>query len=55
MGIGVSGGIIAAQDGYPLMVGGDINAYNYIKPILDTLANPNGGHKYFGIGGRVTM
>ena len=51
LGIGVSGGIIAARNGYPLMVGGSRAAYEYIKPILDSLATPNGGHEYFGIGG----
>ena len=51
LGIGVSGGIIAAEEGYPLMVGGDKSAYDFIKPILDSLAKPNGGHEYFGTGG----
>lgn len=51
LGIGVSGGIIAATKGYPMMVGGDKGAYDFIKPILDSLAKPNGGHKYFGVGG----
>lgn len=51
LGIGVSGGIIAAKEGYPMMAGGDKNAYDYIKPILDSLAKPNGGHDYFGEGG----
>ena len=51
LGIGVSGGIIAAKEGYPLMVGGDKSAYEFIKPILDSLSKPNGGHEYFGIGG----
>ena len=51
LGIGVSGGIIAARDGYPLMAGGDKGAYDHIKPILDSLAKPSGGHKYFGEGG----
>lgn len=50
-GIGVSGGIIAAREGYPLMVGGDKNAYPQIKPILDSLSAPYGGHEYFGEGG----
>ena len=48
LGIGVSGGVIAARDGYPLMVGGDRSAYDHIKPILDTLSKPAGGHEYFG-------
>ena len=51
LGIGVSGGIIAAQNGYPMMVGGDKSAYKLIKPILDSLSKPNGGHDYFGEGG----
>lgn len=51
LGIGVSGGIIAAVEGYPLMVGGTLSAYEYIRPILDSLAKPGGGHEYFGEGG----
>lgn len=51
LGIGVSGGIIAFKNGYPLMAGGDKRAYEFIKPILDSLARPNGGHEYFGEGG----
>ena len=44
LGIGVSGGIIAVRDGYPLMAGGDKSAYEHLKPILDSLAKPKGGH-----------
>ncbi|HEX8966156.1 MAG TPA: decarboxylating 6-phosphogluconate dehydrogenase [Patescibacteria group bacterium] len=51
LGIGVSGGIIAVKEGYPLMVGGDKSAYETITPILNDLAIPHGGHEYFGIGG----
>jgi 6-phosphogluconate dehydrogenase len=51
LGIGVSGGIVAAKNGYPLMVGGSKKAYQKIKQILDSLAKPNGGHAYFGEGG----
>lgn len=51
LGIGVSGGVVAAETGYPLMVGGDKSAYEEIKPILDTLAKPQGGYDYFGEGG----
>ncbi len=51
LGIGVSGGIIAEKQGYPLMAGGDQRAYAHIRPILDSLARPAGGHAYFGIGG----
>ncbi len=51
LGIGVSGGIIAETEGYPIMVGGDRSAYDEIVPLLDTLATPHGGHTYFGTGG----
>src|SRR3989344_2739079 len=51
LGIGVSGGVIAAKEGYPLMAGGDKSAYEHIIPILNSLAKPNGGHEYFGTGG----
>jgi 6-phosphogluconate dehydrogenase len=51
LGVGVSGGIIAGEQGYPLMVGGDKSAYDYIVPILDSLAKSKGGHEYFGEGG----
>jgi 6-phosphogluconate dehydrogenase len=51
LGIGVSGGIVARAAGYPMMVGGDKSAYEEIKPVLDSLAKPAGGHEYFGEGG----
>lgn len=51
LGIGVSGGLFAAENGYPLMVGGDKDAYEFIKPILESLSQPNGGYEYFGVGG----
>lgn len=51
LGIGVSGGIIAPVNGFPLMVGGSKTGYKKITPILDTLSKPHGGHVYFGKGG----
>lgn len=51
LGIGVSGGIIAAQEGYPMMAGGNKSAFDYVRPILDSLAKPGGGYEYFGEGG----
>lgn len=51
LGIGISGGVIAIRDGYPMMVGGHESAYACVKPILDSLAQPGGGHDYFGTGG----
>lgn len=51
LGIGVSGGLISLKEGYPLMVGGSQTAYEFITPLLDSLAKPNGDHQYFGEGG----
>lgn len=51
LGIGVSGGIISAVKGFPMMAGGDKSAYEHIKPFLDSIAKPYGGHQYFGEGG----
>jgi 6-phosphogluconate dehydrogenase len=51
LGIGVSGGIYGLKNGYPMMVGGNESAYQYVKPILDSLSKPNGVHTYFGPGG----
>lgn len=51
LGIGVSGGIVAEKEGYPMMVGGEKSAYETIIPLLDSLAKPHGGHEYFGTGG----
>ncbi len=51
LGIGVSGGIGTSKNGYPLMVGGSKKAYEFIAPILNSLAKPNGGYQYFGEGG----
>ncbi len=51
LGIGISGGIVAAKTGYPIMAGGDKSAYEKITPILNSLAKPDGGHQYFGEGG----
>lgn len=51
LGIGVSGGVHGFTNGYPMMIGGDQGGYDYIKPMLDTLAKPHGGHTFFGTGG----
>jgi len=51
LGIGVSGGVLAFDNGYPLMAGGTKSGYDHVLPILDSLAKPNGGHHYFGEGG----
>ena len=51
LGIGVSGGVKAAENGYPMMIGGDKSAFVEIKPLLETLSKPHGGYEYFGEGG----
>lgn len=51
LGIGVSGGVHAQENGCCLMVGGDKDGYEYIKPMLDSLIKPSGVHTYFGNGG----
>ena len=51
LGIGTSGGILAADNGYPFMVGGSFEGYKIITPILNSLSRPGGGHEYFGKGG----
>ena len=49
---GTSGGIWGLTEGYCLMVGGDINAYNRLKPVFETLApSPETGHGYVGPSG----
>ena len=38
MDVGTSGGIWGVSEGYSLMVGGDINVFRSVEPILKTLA-----------------
>ncbi len=49
--IGTSGGVWGLENGFSMMVGGDKAAYNTLTPVLDTLAQPNGGHQHFGPSG----
>ena len=49
--IGTSGGVWGITNGFSMMVGGDESAYQTVKPALDTLSQPNGGHRYFGASG----
>ena len=44
----VSGGIVAKDFGYPVMMGGDQSAYDDLKPALDALCLPSGAHGLFG-------
>ena len=48
--IGVSGGIWGLRVGYCMMVGGPADAVEMVKPLLDTLAPPN-GWAHFGRSG----
>jgi len=48
--VGVSGGIVAADTGYPMMIGGDPSTYAIVKPILDTFGI-QGGFDLVGPGG----
>lgn len=50
--VGTSGGIWGLTEGYCLMVGGDIDAYNRLKPVFQTLApSPETGYGYVGHSG----
>ncbi len=40
--VGVSGGIIAAKRGYPMMIGGSKDTYEYCKPIFDSFGIKEG-------------
>jgi len=51
LGVGVSGGVKAFENGYPMMIGGDQSAYEELKPLFETLMQPHGGYEYFGEGG----
>ena len=46
--IGTSGGVWGISNGFSMMVGGDEAAYQSLVPALDTLAQPRGGHAFFG-------
>jgi len=49
--IGTSGGVWGITNGFSMMVGGERAAYEALVPALDTLAQPNGGHDFFGASG----
>lgn len=51
LGVGIAGGVHALENGCCLMVGGDSDAYQYLSPVLESLAKPNGVHSFFGTGG----
>ncbi len=49
--IGTSGGVWGYQNGFSMMVGGDKDSYEIIKPVLETLKEPTGYYEYFGESG----
>ena len=49
--IGTSGGIWGYDNGFSMMVGGEVSAYEALTPALDTLSAPRGGHQHFGPSG----
>lgn len=49
--IGTSGGVWGIINGFSMMVGGDETAYTKLEPVLSCLAQPQGGHAYFGPAG----
>jgi 6-phosphogluconate dehydrogenase len=51
VGIGIVGGVYGIEQGFCLMAGGSQEGYEYLRPVLDSLAAPGGGHNYFGTGG----
>ena len=48
--VGVSGGIWGLEKGFCMMVGGEKDAVERIRPILDTLAPPDGWARFGGSG-----
>lgn len=48
--VGTSGGIWGLTNGYCMMIGGDNEAFQGMRPVLETLAPPN-GYDYMGTSG----
>lgn len=49
--VGTSGGILGLENGFSMMVGGDLEAFKSIEPALESLSKPSGGYHYFGESG----
>jgi 6-phosphogluconate dehydrogenase len=49
--IGTSGGVWGYQNGFSMMVGGDLTSYQTITPALVTLGLPRGGNQHFSTSG----
>ena len=46
--VGTSGGVHGYKNGFSMMVGGEKADFDFIEPILKTLAQPEGAFEYFG-------
>lgn len=51
LGIGMVGDIRGLEEGFCMMVGGNSEGYEFIRPVLDSLALPGGAYNFFGQGG----
>ncbi len=49
--VGTSGGVWGYKNGFSMMAGGDTAVFANVEPVLQTLANPSGAYKYFGLSG----
>jgi 6-phosphogluconate dehydrogenase len=49
--IGTSGGVWGYKNGFSMMVGGQKDSFDIIKPFLETLKMPDGMYEYFGDSG----
>jgi len=49
--VGTSGGVWGYQNGFSMMVGGNKEAYEIIRSVLEVLEKPEGMHSYFGESG----
>jgi len=49
--VGVSGGIVAADRGYPMMIGGDKKTYDFCLPVFESFGYKNGFNLVGEIGG----
>lgn len=50
MDVGTSGGVLGEAEGFSMMIGGDAATYTIIKPLIASLARPN-GYAYLGPSG----
>jgi 6-phosphogluconate dehydrogenase len=48
---GTSGGVWGYKNGFSMMVGGDKDAFDIVKPVFESLIKPSGAYQYFGKSG----